>query len=89
MKTIYESQVLRVDLESTNPIIIFTWLTASAAMSYEDYQEEMQQVAQLQITYKTHKPLVDIQDFQFVITPPIQEWVRSTHSSTVYQSGHS
>lgn len=75
MNTLYESPVIRITLEPTTPVIIFTWLSASATLSVEAYKKEMEQVADLQIVYHTHKPLVDIRDFRFVITPPIQEWV--------------
>ncbi|OJJ17747.1 hypothetical protein BKI52_28195 [marine bacterium AO1-C] len=76
MKIIYESPVLRIALEpDPSSIIVFTWLLTSSTMSVDTYKKEMWQVADIQVTYKAYKPLVDIRDFQFVMTPPIQEWV--------------
>lgn len=87
MKTLYESQFLKITLEAQAPIIIFTWLFDSRFMSEEIYKEEMHKVADFQITYKTHKPLVDIREFHFVITPPLQEWVDQNILENFIKSG--
>ena len=87
MKTLYENQFLKITLEDQAPIIIFTWLFDSRIMSEEVYKEEMHKVADFQITYKTHKPLVDIREFHFVITPPLQEWVDQNILGKFIQSG--
>lgn len=75
MDKIYRSQFKEVFWESDHQLISKKWFKTSEDMTPDEFKHEMTEYGKLVNLYKPKKELVDTTNFNFTITPELQEWV--------------
>lgn len=84
MEKLHQSRYFLVEHDPDNRLFYYVFNDETAHMSSEAYIDELKTFITLLKEYKPLRVLGHMVDFQFAITPDIQEWV-THHLFPVYQ----
>jgi len=75
MKTLYQSNFYQISYDEKHQLIHYYHPATTFDMTPGQYQQELQTVIKYWLEYKPKLGLGDLRDFQFIITPDMQEWM--------------
>lgn len=85
--TIEENKFVKINLDSTNSMLIAEWYITTADMNDEVYKELFQKITQIIQTQKPEKWLGDTRNFAKPVTPALQEWIATELSPLWVEAG--
>jgi len=75
MKILYKSDFYQISYDEKHQLMHYYHPAATFDMTPAQYQEELQAIIKYSLEYKPKLGLGDLRDFQFIITPDMQEWM--------------
>ncbi len=70
----YESPFLTINLDAENALLEFVWHPSSSELDNETLKKEFLKEVELCETHKPQKLLINTKNFDYAITPNLQEW---------------
>ena len=72
---VYKSEYLKIEVESANSLLLYTWFPASEKMDDEKFKSEATKLTDEVDRHKIKNIIADDRDFMFPISPDMQVWV--------------
>ena len=84
---VYKSEYLKIDVESANSLLFYTWFPASENMDDAKFESEATKIADEADRHKVKNVIGHDRDFMFPISPDVQVWIAENLLSRLPEIG--